>query len=172
MVLSDIIGDIQKPEWWFATILVAVIANVTSNYLYDWLRPRTAGRWLDILKNTYMTSIVAALLFSSLFIPMKPQSHFTIISACLFGFGGILLEVFGFTKDGLPGKAVFMQMITVASLSCLIFLEPNFSNAWMSKDTSWFASEIFTVVNLSLGFSLIIVLAFLRKNIRKRQRLR
>ncbi|WP_145963663.1 hypothetical protein [Bradyrhizobium algeriense] len=170
--MADIISVIQKPEWWFSTILVAVIANVAANYIYDWLRSHLSGQWLRILRFTYSTVLLGALIACSLVMPMKPQARFTIISGSALAFGFTLLEEVGFTKEALSGKFLFMQAMTVASLSSLVFLEPNFRNAWESKDTVWFASQIFAVIWLSIGISGIISLISMRQQIRKRRGLK
>jgi hypothetical protein len=170
--LSDIFGVMQKPEWWFSTILVAVIANVAANYIYEALRVHFAGLWPQIFDAITMTFMMGLLMWCSWVLPVPPQLRILIFTSCILGFGGALLVAFGFIREPLRGGSSLMQLSTMAALSMLIFREPNFSHAWEMKDTTWFASQIFTMLIISFFITGMVGLVLIRRHVKKRQRMK
>ncbi len=164
--MSDVIGAIQRPEWWFSTILVAVIANVAANFIYDAIKPVVAGRWLKIAEFTYATLMLSTLIACSFLIPMPSQARVTVVSACVLGFGSSLLDLIGFTV-GLSSKYFFLQLITTVSVLSLIFFDPEFSLAWKSTDVTWFAKQVFAALFMSIGISGLFAFIFMRERVRK-----
>jgi uncharacterized membrane protein (DUF441 family) len=153
-------------------LLVAVIANVAANYIYDWLRPKMFGRWPTVFRFIYPVFVLGTLITCSLIIPMKPRARFIVIGSCALAFGTVLLDVIGITKPIASGKFLFAQMLTTVSLCSLMFLESGFSTAWESKDVTWFAGQIFAAIMASIAIGAIINFIAIRRHVRQRQGLR
>jgi hypothetical protein len=170
--MPDIVQSIQRPEWWFSTILVAVLANIFANYAYDWLRPKMAGRWSTFFRFAVSYFILGILVLCSLLIPMRAEPRFIVISGCFLGFVSSLLEIVGFTKPAMPGRMFFAQLASLFSISLFIFFEPEFWLAWQSKDIVWFASQIFATIMLAFAVSFIFSFIFIRQHLRRQQGLK
>jgi len=170
--VSDIIGAIQKPEWWFTTILVAVIANVGASYLYEWLRPAMAGRWLFAAKLTHQCVYLVGMFWCAWNFPVSPAFRFMVITATLGGLVICFLEIIGFIQEPLSGKKLLMQMLTMYIFVGAIYWEPGFDTAWQTKNIQWFASQVGASLFIGLTLSTISNLIFFRQHIRSKRGLR
>jgi hypothetical protein len=68
---DEILNSLGSASWWFSTVVVAIIANVGANYLYDFLKPRMKGRWsttleLALVVTHFLLFAVAILAFAHL----------------------------------------------------------------------------------------------------------
>jgi len=144
--MQGILDSITKADWWFTTILVAILANIVANFLYDWLKVWIVGRWASALIWALQILIYALFIISTYNLPIiKETTAFQLQAmAWLAALGGL------WEARHLRGYGLTLVFTTLATSSLMIF-EAGFSRAVTTGDLRWFAYQYFFAVVVAFG---------------------
>ncbi len=164
--MSEILQEIESPAWWFSTIVVAIIANILANYIYDALKAKVAGNWQFVLTVSVWIVFVSLYIASIFTLPMELER------AVPYALGIALASVVGFYEIyQIPGYA-FAQIVTVVIVFSLTFHESGFPKAWADRDFIWFGQQYFYCFTVSIVIQILIHMILYRRYLRKRRGLR
>jgi hypothetical protein len=161
--MDEILSSLGSTGWWFSTVVVAIIANVGANYLYDFLKPRMVGRWPAAL----LLSIVAAhcVLFALSILTFDfslkyALSLFMLIATPLVVYDGYII----------PGSGLSLIMSVLAVFSITMF-DPQLPRALKQHDHIWFGQQ-YALASLMASMIYIIAWTILwRRQVRRRRKL-
>jgi hypothetical protein len=159
--VSEILQAIGSPAWWFSAIIVAVIANVIANYIYDVLKAKVTGYWGSVLLWSLHISWSALFVASLFALPIRTDK------AVAVALGFTIAAVFGLYEIYRMPAYGFAQMVTVASVFSLTFFEPEFPRALADRDLIWFGRQYFSCVLMSAFVQVLLAGIFYRRYARK-----
>ena len=159
--MSEILQAVGSPIWWFSTIIVAIIANVIANYIYDALKEKMAGHW-GLVSIWFLYISFSALLIASIFALPIPSDKAVQLAA-----GFALAKAFGIYEVYKIPAYGFAESITTALVFCVTFFEPEFPRALADRDLNWFGQQFFYCTLMSVFIQVVVHGLFFRRHLRK-----
>lgn len=161
--MSEVLQAMGSPGWWFSTVIVAIVANIISNFIHDALKTKLTGHWFVV--SVISLQVICSAFFVASVFTLTMRSELVIPFALGMAFASLLglIETYQIPEYG------FAQVITIIAVSSLTFFEPEFPRALAARDLVWFGREYFYCVIMACVIQAFLLPIFFRRHIRKRQ---